>query len=52
MNWRTTLTAIVGAAAYALATFGIQVPTEVQTSIVVVTVFVIGILAKDSANDE
>jgi len=46
-NWRTTLTAIIGAAAYVVAAFGIQVSAEVQTSLVVVILFFIGLFAKD-----
>jgi len=52
MNWRTTLAAIVGAIASLLAIFGVSVPTEVQLAIVTVTVFLIGVFAKDAANDE
>lgn len=46
-NWRTTLTAVIGAIAYIVAAFGIQVSAEVQTSLVVVILFFIGLFAKD-----
>lgn len=49
-NWRTTLTAIIGAIAYIVAAFGIQVTPEVQTSLVVVILFFIGLFAKDGSN--
>lgn len=46
---KTTITAIVGAAAYVVnALFGIGIP---QDAIIAVTVFVIGLLASDSKKD-
>lgn len=46
---KTTITAIVGAAAYVVnALFGIGIP---QDAIVAVTVFVIGLFASDSKED-
>ena len=51
-NWKTTLTAIIGAIAALVAAFGIHVSSEVQLAIVTITVFVIGLFAKDAANDE
>jgi len=51
-NWKTTLTAIIGAIAAVVAAFGIQVTTEVQLAIVTVVMFLIGIFAKDGSNHE
>lgn len=51
-NWKTTLTAIIGAIAAVVAAFGIQVTTEVQLALVTVIVFFIGIFAKDGSNHE
>lgn len=50
-NWKTTLTAIVGAIAAIVAAFGIQVSTEVQIAIVTLTMFLIGIFAGDAKNN-
>lgn len=47
-NLKTTLTAIIGAAAMLVAMFGIQVSTEVQISLVTVILFFLGLFAKDS----
>lgn len=47
-NWKTTLTAVLGAASYVVAAYGVHLTPEVQNSIVVVTVFVVGIFAKDA----
>lgn len=47
-NWKTTLTAIVGAIAAIVAAFGIQVSTEVQIAIVTVAMFLIGLFAGDA----
>lgn len=45
-DWRTTVTSIVGAAAFLINSFfGLEIP---ETAIVAVVVFVIGLLAKDS----
>lgn len=51
-NWRTTLTAIVGAIAAIVAAFGIQVSTEVQIAIVTVAMFFIGLFAGDAQNSD
>ena len=51
-NWKTTLTAIIGAIASLIALFGIHVPSEIQIAIVTIVVFLIGVFAKDAANDE
>jgi hypothetical protein len=48
---RTTIAAIVGAIAYLVSVFGFNVPAEVQTAIVVITMFVIGIFAGDNNPD-
>lgn len=45
-NWKTTVTAIVGAIAYVVnAVFGLAIPSD---AIVATTVFLIGLFAKDS----
>lgn len=51
-NWRTTLTAIVGAFAAIVAAFGIHVSTEVQVAIVTVTMFFIGLFAGDGTDGD
>ncbi len=48
-NWRTTLTAVIGAIAYIVAVFGIQVTPEVQSALVVVILFFVGLFAKDGS---
>ena len=52
INWKTTLTAVVGAITYLVAVFGIQVPVEVQTGLVAVILFFIGLFAKDSGTGD
>ena len=48
-NWKTTLGAIVAGAATVLQALGIvEIPAEVQTGIMSVALFIIGIFAKDS----
>ena len=48
-DWKTTITAVVGAGASMLATLGVFTLTpEQQTALVTVTLLVIGILARDS----
>lgn len=52
-NWKTTVTAIVGVAAYTLTKLvGVEIPEPVQESILVVTIFVVGLFAKDAGNHE
>lgn len=46
-NWKTTVTALVGAVASIVAQFGFNVTPEIQTAIITVTVLVIGFFAKD-----
>jgi purine-cytosine permease-like protein len=46
-NWKTTLTVIIGAIAYLVAIFGIQVTPEVQQALIVVVLFFVGLFAKD-----
>lgn len=47
-DWKTTLTGFVAGAALLLAHFGLNLSTEVQTTIVAVALFVIGFFAKDA----
>lgn len=47
-NWKTTLTAVLGAASYVVAAYGVHLTPDVQNAIVVVTVFVVGLFAKDA----
>lgn len=47
-NWKTTVTAIVGAIASLVGHFGFDINTEAQMAIVTVTMLIIGLLAKDS----
>ena len=48
-NWKTTLGAIVAGAATVLQALGIvEIPAEVQTGIMSVALFIIGIFAKDA----
>ena len=49
-DWKTTLTGAVGLLATVVGYFGFNFPTEVQISIVSLTVFVIGLFSKDSAS--
>lgn len=46
-NPKTTITAIVAAVAYIVAVFGIQVGPEVQSAIVTIAIFLIGLFAAD-----
>jgi hypothetical protein len=52
VNWKTTLTVIIGAIAYLVASFGIQVTAEVQNALVVTIVFFVGLFAKDSGTGD
>ena len=45
---KTTLTGLLGAAASIVAVFGFAVPQEVVNAIVIVTMFLIGLFAKDA----
>ena len=45
---KTTITGIVGAAVTLGAAFGFNVPAEVQTGIIAVTLFLIGLFASDA----
>lgn len=47
-NLRTTVAGAVGGVATIIAAFGFQVPQEVTTGIIAVTVFLIGLFASDS----
>jgi hypothetical protein len=50
-NWKTTISGIVGALAYAVnALFGLQIPSE---AIIAVSLFFVGLFSKDAetAND-
>lgn len=49
---KTTIAAIVGLIAYLIGYFGLHLTPEVQSAIVVVTVFIIGIFSKDSTGDD
>ena len=49
-DWKTTLTGAVGLLATVVGYFGFNFPTEVQISIVSLTVFVIGLFSKDAAS--
>lgn len=49
LNWKTTVTALVGAIASLLAQFGFDLGPEIQTVIVSITVLVIGFFAKDAS---
>lgn len=51
-NWHTTLAGLLGLIAYVVANFGIEVSQEVQNAIVVVTIFVVGLLARDSRSTD
>lgn len=51
-NWKTSLTALVGAIAITLAQFHvIDISKDTQIAIVTTIVFVIGLLAKDANVD-
>lgn len=52
VNWKTSLTVIIGAIAYLVAIFGIEVSQEVQSAIVVVVLFCVGLFAKDSGTGD
>ena len=49
-DWKTTLTGAIGLLATVVGYFGFNFPTEVQISIVSLTVFVIGLFSKDAAS--
>lgn len=49
---KTTIAAIVGLIAYVIGTFGLHVTPDVQNSIVILTVFIIGLFSKDSRGDD
>jgi hypothetical protein len=49
-NLKTTLTGVVGALASIVAVFGFHVGPEIQTAIVALTVFAIGLFSRDSGN--
>ena len=48
LNWKTTVTALIGAVASLAAHFGFNLGPEVQTVIVTVTMLVLGFFAKDA----
>jgi fatty acid desaturase len=50
-NWKTTLTAVIGAGAALAGGFGFHVPAEVQVAIVTVTVFFVGLFSADAQSD-
>lgn len=52
VNWKTSLTVIIGAIAYLVAIFGIQVSQEVQSALVVTILFFVGLFAKDSGTGD
>jgi hypothetical protein len=49
-NWQTTLASIIGLVAYVVGTFGIQVSSDVQNAIIILTVFVVGLLSRDAGH--
>ena len=46
-NWKTTVTALVGAAASLIGHFGFNITPEMQSIIITLTVLAIGFFAKD-----
>lgn len=52
INWKTTLAGLIGLIAYVVASFGVEVSQEVQNAIVVVTVFIVGLFARDASTDD
>jgi len=52
MNWKTTLTVIIGAVAYLVSTFGIVVTPETQNAIILTIVFFVGLFARDGGEPE
>lgn len=49
-DWKTTLTGAIGLLATVVGYFGFNFPTEVQISIVSLTVFIIGLFSRDAAS--
>lgn len=45
---KTTIAGAVGGLAIIIAAFGFQVPPEVTTGIIALTVFIVGLLASDA----
>lgn len=51
-DWKTTLTAIIGAIAVVAANFGFELSAEQQVAIVTVVLLIIGLFAADSKKGE
>ena len=47
-NWKTTLGGIVTLLAGIVPQFGIEIPQDIQISIVAIGMFIVGLFAKDS----
>lgn len=52
-DWKTTVVGVLTAFFYLITVaFRIEIPQEVQNAIVVLAIFLIGLLARDSKNDK
>lgn len=52
-NWKTTIGAIIAGVATVLSALGIvAIPAEVQTGILAVALFIIGLFARDASNKD
>jgi hypothetical protein len=50
-DWKTTVVGVLTAFFYLITVaFQIHIPTEVQNAIIVLAIFLLGLLAKDSKN--
>lgn len=49
-NLKTTISGVVGAVAFVVARFGLDVPVEVTDGIIVLTTLLVGFFAKDGVN--
>jgi len=51
-NWKTTVTAVVGALCAVLSHYGVVIPQELQMPIVAITLAVVGMVAGDAKKGE
>lgn len=51
-DWKTTVTALIGIGVWLAAKYGLHIPADIQIQIVAVTIFFIGLFARDGGTKD